>query len=117
MNLNVTVLAGTCSGVPDVRVLPSGRRLASLAVRVADRERRSTSVPVTFWEPPAWVEELAEGDELVVLGRVRRRFFQAEGRRASRVDVEAELVVRGRDRRRRAGALRRARTALDGLEA
>ena len=38
-----------------------------------------------------WVEELDAGDEIVVVGPVRRRFFRAAGATASRVEVEADV--------------------------
>ena len=77
---------------------------------------RATSVPVTVWDPPAWVESLEPGDAVVVVGRLRRRFYQRPGGVGSRVDVEAELIGRARDRRRRRdAALEKAEAALDAL--
>ena len=55
---------------------------------------RATSVPVTVWDPPAWVESLEPGDAVVVVGKLRRRFYQRPGGVGSRVDVEAELIGR-----------------------
>lgn len=43
---------------------------------------------------------------MVVLGRVRRRFFRAGGATASRTEVVAEMVLAARDRRRVSAALR-----------
>jgi single-stranded DNA-binding protein len=113
--LNLSVVCGRCSAVPEVRVLESGSRLASLAVRCPAGGDRATSVPVTVWDPPAWVESLEPGDAVVVVGRLRRRFYQRPGGVGSRVDVEAELIGRARDRRRRAAALAKAEAALDAL--
>ena len=61
---------------------------------------RRLSVPVAVLDPPAWVEELDAGDEIVVVGPVRRRFFRAAGATASRVEIEADVVAPARDRRR-----------------
>jgi len=75
--VNLAVLCGPCSGPAEVRVLESGTRLATLAVRCPTgpgADERATSVPVTVWDPPAWVETLAAGDPVVVVGRMRRRF-------------------------------------------
>jgi hypothetical protein len=47
---------------------------------------------------------------------VRRRFFRAGGAAASRVEVEADVVARARDRRRVQAALRRATAALELLD-
>jgi single-stranded DNA-binding protein len=116
--VNLAVLRGPCSGPAELRVLESGTRLATLAVRCpagAAADERATSVPVTVWDPPAWVETLEAGDEIVVVGRMRRRFYQRPGGVGSRVDVEAELVGRARDRRRIDAALRKADDLLEGL--
>ena len=92
----------------EIRVLESGTRLATLAVRCpgSGADDRATSVPVTVWDPPAWVETLDAGDVVVVVGRLRRRFYQRPGGVGSRVDVEAELDRSGTrpapDRRRAA---------------
>ena len=113
--VNLSVLCGPCSAAPEVRLLESGTRVASLAVRCPSGDDRATSVPVTVWDPPAWVEALEPGDAVVVVGRLRRRFYQRPGGVNTRVDVEAELIGRARDRRRRDAAVRKAETALDAL--
>jgi hypothetical protein len=116
--VNLAVLCGPCSGPAEVRVLESGTRLATFAVRCpvgTGADERATSVPVTVWDPPAWVETLAAGDPIVVVGRMRRRFYQRPGGVGSRVDVEAELVGRARDRRRIDAALRKADDLLAAL--
>jgi hypothetical protein len=116
--VNLGVLCGPCSTVPEVRVLESGTRLATLAVRCPAgpaADERATSVPVTVWNPPAWVDTLEAGEVIVVVGRLRRRFYQRPGGVGSRVDLEAEYVGRARDRRRIDAALRRALEALDAL--
>jgi len=79
--VNLAVVRGECSGPPETRTLESGARVASLAVRcpTGGAGERATSVPVTVWDPPAWIETLDRGDEVVVVGRVRRRFFGRPG--------------------------------------
>ena len=112
IDLNLTVVCGECPATPVVRTLDSGRRLATLDLRVAG-DSGATSVPVTIWEPDAWLETVEPGATLAVLGRVRRRFFrQADGGVGTRVDVEAERVAPQRDRRRLSALLRRAAQAL-----
>jgi single-strand DNA-binding protein len=116
--VNLGVLCGPCSTAPEVRVLESGTRLATLAVRCpagAHADERATSVPVTVWNPPAWIDTLEAGEEVVVVGRLRRRFYQRPGGVGSRVDVEAAYIGRARDRRRVDAALRRAVEALEAL--
>ena len=112
--LNVAVVRGTCSSPAEVRILPSGSVLAQLQVTTRV-DGRAVSVPVAVPDPPAWVEDLDAGDVVVVLGPVRRRFFQAGGATASRVEVEAETVARPRDRRKIAAALRRLDASLGML--
>jgi hypothetical protein len=114
--LNLVVVRGECSGPPELRELESGRRLASVSVRAPGPDGRSTSVPVTVWEPAAWVEDLAEGAYVIVVGAVRRRFFRtAVGGAATRVDVEAVFIGRAGQRRQLDAALRRTQETLDVL--
>lgn len=114
--VNLTVLRGIVSAPPELRTLPSGQRLASLSVRVHSLGRAATSVPVACWDPPAWLETLDEGDAVVVVGALRRRFFRpGAGGVASRVEVEARMIGKGRERRRLDAARRLADGELDGL--
>jgi single-strand DNA-binding protein len=115
--VNLSVLRGPISGPPEVRALKSGRRIATLAVRTPAGDGKHTSVPVTVWDPPAWVETLEPDEDVLVVGRVRRRFFRtATGGNGSRTDVEAEAVAPARDRRRLAALLRRVDRELDHLD-
>src|SRR6478735_3259054 len=104
--LNLAVVWGTCSAPPEIRTLESGSRVASLAVRTpasASSGRRgraatATSVPVTVWDPPAWVETLDAGDAVVVVGSVRRRFFATRtGARGAKAEVEAATIAKATD--------------------
>ena len=100
--LNLAVLWGACSAGVEVRTLESGTRVASLALRTPTNGRRrgrtepsTTSVPVTVWEPPAWLETVGAGESLVVVGMVRRRFFTTRsGARGAKAEVEALTVAR-----------------------
>jgi single-strand DNA-binding protein len=109
------VVRGTVSSAPEVRVLPSDTVLVQLQVTTR-LVQETLSMPVSCWNPAAWVETLEPGEEIVVVGRVRRRFFRAGGATASRVELEAEVVARAGDRRRVAAAARRASTALALLD-
>ena len=113
--LNLAVVRGTVSSPPEVRVLPSDARLVALQVttRLVDE---TLSMPVSCFGPAPWVEEIEPGDEVVIVGRVRRRFFRAGGATASRVELEAEFVARAGDRRRVRAAVRRVSAALEALE-
>ena len=117
VGLNLAVIWGTCSAPPEIRTLESGSRVASLAVRTpasAATGRRgrtapvtATSVPVTVWDPPAWVETLDAGDALVVVGSVRRRFFATRsGARGAKAEVEAATIAKATDRQREQASTR-----------
>jgi len=115
MSVNLAVVRGTCSSPAEVRVLPSGSTLALLQLTSRAEGGATASVPVVAWDPPGWVEELDTGDEVVALGRVRRRFFRGAAGTGSRVEVEAEMVARGSDRRRVQALIRRATASIENL--
>jgi len=116
--MNVVVLIGTLSRAPEVRPLPAGSPLGTevltfdLVVRAPDG--RSEPVPVSCIDPPPVVLALGEGAEVVVTGRVRRRFFRSGGLTQSRTDVLAEQIVPSRQAKRSRAALERA-VALVGV--
>jgi single-strand DNA-binding protein len=114
-SLNVALLRGRCSSPPEVRVLASGHTIAQLQVTTRTSDQ-AVSVPVAVWDPPAWIESLDSGDDVLVLGRVRRRFFRTAAGTGSRVEVDAEYVAKGRDRRRIAVARRKLDDALAPLD-
>jgi len=113
-DVNLVVLVGTCSRPVVVRRLPSGAEVADLELttRGAGPIR---SVPVSVTEPGVEVRGLESGDEVTVVGVIRRRFFRTAGATATRVEVEADVVLVGRDRRRTRAALRRAVAPIDAL--
>jgi single-strand DNA-binding protein len=116
VSLNVAVVRGSCSSAPEVRTLDSGRVLAVLQVTTKpDADAPAVSVPVVVWNPPAWVERIEAGDEIVALGRVRRRFYRAAAGAAAKTELEASVVARSNDRRRVTAVLRRAYDALEVL--
>ena len=88
-SFNVAVVRGACSSPPELRVLPSDQRLAQLQITTRV-DGRAMSVPVSVLDPPAWVEALDAGDEVVVLGRGAPAVLPAGGRHR----------VAGRDRGR-----------------
>lgn len=107
--MNVVVIQGVVLSVPQERVLGTGERATSFDV-VTEGPAGRLTVPVN------WVTTvptlLVEGDEVVVVGQVRRRFFQSGGSVQSRTEVLASTVL---PRRRRAAvrkAIEAARNAL-----
>lgn len=114
--INLVVLRGTASGPAEIRNLPSGSQLATLALRVPGSTDQATSAPVAIWEPAKWIGDVEEGDSLVVVGIVRRRFFRtAAGTTSARVEIEASSISKAGDHRRRTAALRRVEAALEPL--
>ena len=87
---NVVLLRGRVSSEPRLRELPSGSAIVNLEVTTLVDEV-SVSVPVVV---EAATVECAAGDEVVVVGTVRRRFFRAGGATQSRTEVLADKVVR-----------------------
>ncbi len=103
--MNVVILRGHLSRPPEHRLLPSGDHLVSYEVTVVRPGQRAESVPVAWMDAPPSAAELAVDEEVVVLGRVRRRFFGRGGATQSRTEVAAERVVPVRHRKRARQAL------------
>ncbi|NYJ01505.1 single-strand DNA-binding protein [Nocardioides thalensis] len=103
---NEVRLQGRVSGTPEVRELPSGDALvlvrvvvARVPVRPRADGRRSPSVDVidcAAWDGRARraIASWQEGDEVALVGALRRRFFRAGGQTASRVEVEVSSARR-----------------------
>lgn len=112
--MNITVLQGRLSRPPERRALPSGDVLVAYEVTVpAQAGRRAESVPVVWPGAPGRADDLQREDEVVVVGRVRRRFFRAGGSTQSRTEVVADQVVPARQVRRAERAVGLAVRALE----
>lgn len=96
--INLSVLAGTLSRPPEVRDLPSGSSVLELQLSIHNPDGPAESVPVSWFDAPASAVEWPAGQQLVVVGRVRRRFFRAGGATASRTEVVAATVLPARRR-------------------
>jgi single-strand DNA-binding protein len=115
--MNVVVLRGVVVRPPEIRELPSGSRLVSFDVRTAGPDGRAETVPVSWADPPVADEDALGADtEVVVVGRVRRRFFRTGGSTQSRTEVVAERVARPRQARRARSALDAAVEAITAAE-
>ena len=88
--MNVAVVVGQVLSKPNERRLDSGEYATAFDVVTEGIEGRLT-VPVN------WITTVrtlvAEGDEVLVVGKVRRRFFQSSGHVQSRTEVLADSVV------------------------
>jgi single-strand DNA-binding protein len=112
---NVTVLVGTLGRAPEARTLSSGDRVLSLEVTVRPDGAAAESVPVAWYDPPQPAVLWIAGEELLVVGRTRRRFFRAGGATQSRTEVVATAVVPTRRSAAARKALVGAIEALDSL--
>jgi single-stranded DNA-binding protein len=88
---NVVVLSGHLSSAPQRRTLASGSELWSFEV-TTPTEDGSWSVPVAWFDPAA-EPAFSAGDEVVVVGAVKRRFFRGAAGTQSRTEVVATDIV------------------------
>ena len=110
--MNVVVLIGRLARPPEIRELPSGDRLVAYEVTVPREGERAESVPVVWIGAPASAADHDVDERMVVVGRVRRRFYRAGGSTQSRTEVVADAVVNARHAKRASAALERAVTRV-----
>jgi single-stranded DNA-binding protein len=104
--MNIVVLQGTLSRTPDERQLRESV-LATYEVTTRTDEGRAATAPVVWFDPPATAWKFDAGDEVTVVGEIRRRFFRSNGRTESRTEVVASAVVPTRRRAQVGRALER----------
>lgn len=118
--MNVVVVRGRLRREPVERQVRGGH-VVDCEVTVATEGGASDVVPITWPGAPARVHSMEAGTEVVVTGRVRRRFFRAGGVTQSRTEVVADTIVPARHSKRVAaavaGACERARRAAGGQPA
>lgn len=100
--MNVVVLRGRLSRPPEPLTLSSGELVVTYDVVVARAGERTENVPVVWPAPPPAALELQAEAEVVVTGRVRKRFFRVGGGTQSRTEVVADGVVPARQVKRAA---------------
>ena len=117
-SVNLAVLAGTLARGAEPRLLPDGSTVWELDVAIRAEGRAPCRVPVSWPGPPSGCDPAAwaPGEELVVVGSVRRRFYRAGGATVSRTDVLADAVVRARQQKRAASLLGEAAARLTSGE-
>ena len=109
---NVVVLIGRLARPAETRELPSGDRLVGYEITVDRPGERAETVPVVWMSAPASAVDHEVDERMLVVGRVRRRFFRAGGSTQSRTEVVAEAVVNARHTKRAMAAMQRAQAAL-----
>jgi len=112
---NVVALIGRLARPAEARELPSGDRLVAYEVTVPRPGERAECVPVVWPGAPASAADHDVDDTVVVVGRVRRRFYRTGGSTQSRTEVVADLVVPTRHAKRARAALDGVRSRLDQL--
>ena len=109
--MNLVVVQGLVRDDPVVRSLSSGQQVISFELAVRTSEETLESVPVVVFDTACGI---APDDEVVVIGRVRRRFFRAGGATQSRTEVVASRIVPARRRAQVTKALGQAIDILSG---
>ena len=94
--VNVVVLAGRLSDVPEVKVMPSGDQVTRFRLYVPEAGKRILPLPVSAWDRLArkGCEHLTKGDAVLVRGHLVRRFFRDGGGGRSVTEVVATEVKR-----------------------
>jgi single-strand DNA-binding protein len=95
--MNVVIIRGRLSSTPASRTLASGSELLSLEVTTVTPDG-TASVPVAWFDPPASIS-FTLGDEVVVRGVVKRRFFRTGAGTQSRTEIVAAEIVAATRRR------------------
>lgn len=107
---NLVVLRGTVTSEPRARDLPSGSTVTNVEITTRG-ESSTTSVPVVVLDRSI---DVVAGDDVVVVGHVRRRFFRAGGVTQSRTEVVAAHLVPARRARTVERAVAAAIALLNG---
>ncbi len=96
--MNQAIIVGEMIAEPERRTLPSGTAAASFSLTVRSAGRKTTSVPIVWYDPPKRMASWKLGDMIAVRGSVVRRFFRGGGGLGSSTEVvveQAELVRQG----------------------
>ncbi|HVV35578.1 MAG TPA: hypothetical protein VHC63_03170 [Acidimicrobiales bacterium] len=112
--MNIAVVRGVVLREPSERTLATGQKVVSLDVNVAYDDRPNENLEVVWVDPPRNLAVPRQGNEVVAIGRVRRRFYKAGGSVVSRTEVVADTVLTARQTSRINQALQRAAEALVG---
>lgn len=118
MSTNVVVLIGRLARTPEHHQLPSGKLLVAYEVYADQENERPATIPVVWVGAPPHADDCGAGEQVIVVGRVRRRFFLRAGAiPQSRTEVEADVVISTHHRERADAALHAlAQASLDVAE-
>lgn len=90
---NLVIVRAVINREPELRVLASGDEVLTFDMTIRADDGPAESVPVIWTNPPAAAHNFVEGDDVVVLGGIRRRFFRSGGTTASRTELNARQMV------------------------
>ncbi len=96
-SVNVVVLAGTLATDPIERRMPSGEECTELRLSVPEPGRRLLPLPVVAWHAEVGkkhLHDLHQGDEVLVFGRLVRRFYRSGAGARSLTEVVASGLKR-----------------------
>ena len=97
VSVNVVVLAGVIAADPVERRMPSGEDCTEIRLSVPERERRLLPLPVVAWHAEVGRKQLnglRKGDEVLVYGRLVRRFYRSGAGARSLTEVVASGLKR-----------------------
>ena len=118
---SLTLAQGVVAAPPTVRSTARGEiaelDLRSRAFVSAETTGPGPPIGITIVANPELIEGVEEGDELLVFGTTRRRFFRAGGTTVARTEVEAVSIVKVSDRRRRSRLISHALAWIEGMAA
>ena len=92
VSVNVVVLAGTIATDPVERRMPFGEECTEIRLSVPESGRRLLPLPVVAWHTEVGKErlrDLHQGDEVLVYGRLIRRFYRSGAGARSLTEVVA----------------------------
>jgi len=94
VTVNVVVLAGRLSDVPEIKEMPSGDHVTRFRLQVPDPGKRVLPLPVSVCDKLArkGCDRLVKGDAVLVRGHLVRRFFRDGGGGRSVTEVVATEV-------------------------
>ncbi len=118
---SLTLAQGVVAAPPTIRSTARGEiaelDLRSRAFVSAETTEPGPPIGITIVANPELIEGVEEGDELLVFGTTRRRFFRAGGTTVARTEVEAVSIVKVSDRRRRSRLISHALAWIEGMGA
>jgi hypothetical protein len=117
IKMNIAVVMGTVTRDAQSRMLPSGDELMSFDVSVRREGERTEVVPIVWIDRSDKLRDLSTDDNVVIFGRIRKRFYQTGAGLQSRTEVVADRVSTSKSRRSVASMFREIRDELDAYEA